>query len=304
MPRLEKGIAAQLDTMAIDSPSALGVARMRTVAFSGIDVKDVDVQVQISAGLPAFTLVGLPDKAVAELRERVRSALGALGLGLPPKRITINLAPADLAKEGSHFDLPIALALLVGMGALPGDATQGYLALGELALDGAILRVAGVLPAAVAASARELGLICPGGLRRRGRLAGQRHRDPGGGQPARPDQPLQRLPGPGPARRAPGRAPDMAVQVKARSSELYEEDLYAWSEVQADLLRRRRFAELDLEHVVEEIEDVGGSLYREVRSRIRTIMEHFLKLEHSATTEPRAGWERTIRRGAPTSPTI
>ena len=147
--------------MAIDRPSALGVARMRTVAFSGIDVKDVDVQVQISAGLPAFTIVGLPDKAVAESRERVRSALGALGLGLPPKRITINLAPADLAKEGSHFDLPIALALLVGMGALPADATQGYLALGELALDGAILRVAGVLPAAVAASARELGLICP-----------------------------------------------------------------------------------------------------------------------------------------------
>jgi Domain of unknown function DUF29 len=87
----------------------------------------------------------------------------------------------------------------------------------------------------------------------------------------------------------------MAVQAKARSSELYEQDLYAWSEVQADLLRRRRFSELDLEHVVEEIEDVGGSLYREVRSRIRTIMEHLLKLEHAAATEPRAGWERTIR---------
>jgi Domain of unknown function DUF29 len=88
----------------------------------------------------------------------------------------------------------------------------------------------------------------------------------------------------------------MAVRVKARSIALYEEDLYAWSEAQAELLRRRRFAELDLEHVVEEIEDVGGSLYREVRSRIRTIMEHLLKLEHSAATEPRAGWERTIRR--------
>ena len=87
----------------------------------------------------------------------------------------------------------------------------------------------------------------------------------------------------------------MAVQVKARVSDLYEQDIYAWSEVQADLLRRRRFAELDLEHVVEEIEDVGGSLYREVRSRVRTIMEHLLKLEHSAVTEPRAGWERTIR---------
>jgi hypothetical protein len=87
----------------------------------------------------------------------------------------------------------------------------------------------------------------------------------------------------------------MAVQAKARSSQLYEEDLYAWSEVQADLLRKRRFAELDLERVVEEIEDVGGSLYREVRSRVRTIMEHLLKLEHAAVTEPRAGWERTIR---------
>ena len=88
----------------------------------------------------------------------------------------------------------------------------------------------------------------------------------------------------------------MAVQAKARSSELYEQDLYDWSEAQADLLRRRRFAELDLEHVVEEIEDVGGRLYREVRSRIRTIMEHLLKLEHAAATEPRADWERTIRR--------
>jgi magnesium chelatase family protein len=86
--------------MAIDSPSALGVARMRTVAFSGIDVKDVDVQVQISAGLPAFTIVGLPDKAIAESRERVRSALGAMGLGLPPKRITINLAPARSGQGG------------------------------------------------------------------------------------------------------------------------------------------------------------------------------------------------------------
>ena len=87
----------------------------------------------------------------------------------------------------------------------------------------------------------------------------------------------------------------MAVQVKARSGDLYEQDLYAWSKAQADLLRRRRFSALDLEHVVEEIEDVGGSLYREVRSRVRTIMEHLLKLEHSTATEPRAGWERTIR---------
>ncbi|MCW8862870.1 MAG: ATP-binding protein, partial [Rhodospirillales bacterium] len=138
------------------------VARAATVAFRGVDVVDVDVQVQMASGLPAFTVVGLPDKAVSEAKERVRASLGAMGLSLPPKRITVNLAPADLAKEGSHFDLPIALALLVGMGALPGDATEGFLALGELALDGAIERVTGVLPAAVAATARELGLICPG----------------------------------------------------------------------------------------------------------------------------------------------
>ncbi len=92
------------------------VARCATVAFQGIEVVEVDVQVQMSTGLPAFTVVGLPDKAVAESRERVRAALGALGLALPPKRITVNLAPADLLKEGSHFDLPIALGLLTAMG--------------------------------------------------------------------------------------------------------------------------------------------------------------------------------------------
>ena len=97
------------------------VARIGTVAFQGIDVLDVDVQVQTSAGMPAFTIVGLPDKAVAESRERVRGALTAIGLALPPQRITVNLAPADVLKEGSHFDLPIALGLLVVMGVLPGD---------------------------------------------------------------------------------------------------------------------------------------------------------------------------------------
>ena len=122
---------------------------------------DVDVQVQTAAGLPAFTIVGLPDKAVAESRERVRAALVAIGLALPPKRITVNLAPADVLKEGSHFDLPIALGLLVAMGVLPGDEIEGYTALGELALDGAIAPVAGVLPAAVAAAAASRGLICP-----------------------------------------------------------------------------------------------------------------------------------------------
>src|SRR5690349_21209975 len=96
-------------------------ARVQTVAFSGIEVLPVDAQVSINSGLPAFSVVGLPDKAVAESRERVRAALHALGLALPPKRITVNLAPADLAKEGSHYDLPIALGLLVAMEILPGD---------------------------------------------------------------------------------------------------------------------------------------------------------------------------------------
>ncbi len=137
------------------------VARVNTVAFQGIDVLDIDVQVQMAAGMPAFTIVGLPDKAVAESRERVRAALGALGLALPPKRITVNLAPADVLKEGSHFDLPIAMGLLAAMGVLPTDEIAGYTALGELALDGALAPVAGVLPAAIGAAAAGRGLICP-----------------------------------------------------------------------------------------------------------------------------------------------
>jgi magnesium chelatase family protein len=136
-------------------------ARVQSVAFQGIDVVPVDVQVTIASGLPAFAVVGLPDKAVGESRERVRAALHALGLALPPKRITVNLAPADLAKEGSHFDLPIALGLLVAMEILPADEIAGYVALGELALDGGLSAVAGILPAAMAAAGRGAGLICP-----------------------------------------------------------------------------------------------------------------------------------------------
>jgi magnesium chelatase family protein len=137
------------------------VARVNTVAFQGIDVLDIDVQVQMTSGLPAFALVGLPDKAVAESRERVRSALSAIGLALPPKRIVINLAPADVAKEGSHYDLPIAIGLLIVMGVLPMEELSRFTVLGELALDGALTRVAGVLPAAFAAAQRERGIICP-----------------------------------------------------------------------------------------------------------------------------------------------
>src|SRR3974390_3450617 len=137
------------------------VAKVRTVAFQGVEVIEVEAQVTIASGLPAFAIVGLPDKAVAESKERVRAALAAIGLGLPPKRITVNLAPADLPKEGSHFDLPIALALLASMGALPTSELERYVVLGELALDGALSPVAGVLPAAVGALRQDRGIICP-----------------------------------------------------------------------------------------------------------------------------------------------
>jgi len=136
-------------------------ARIRTVAFHGVEVIDVEAQVTLTPGIPAFHVVGLPDKAVAESRERVRGALAALGLALPPRHITVNLAPADVQKEGSHFDLPIALGLLAEMDILPQDEIGGYLAVGELALDGSLTSVAGVLLAALAAAGRELGIICP-----------------------------------------------------------------------------------------------------------------------------------------------
>jgi magnesium chelatase family protein len=136
-------------------------AKVRTVAFQGIDVLPVDVQVLVAPGTIAFTVVGLPDKAVGESRERVRACFRALGLALPPQRITVNLSPADLAKEGSHYDLPIALGLLAAMGVLPRESVEGFVALGELALDGALCRVPGVLPAAIAAQATGRGVICP-----------------------------------------------------------------------------------------------------------------------------------------------
>ncbi len=116
---------------------------------------------RVTSGKQAFTVVGLPDKAVAESRERVRSALHALGLGLPWERITANLAPADLPKEGSHFDLAIALAMLIAMDAISADTLDGYAAIGELSLDGGIRPVPGALPAAIGASAMGKGLICP-----------------------------------------------------------------------------------------------------------------------------------------------
>src|SRR5712675_657276 len=138
------------------------VAHIYTVAFQGIEAREVDVQVAIGdSGNGLFNIVGLADKAVGESRERVRAALSAIGLALPYKRITVNLAPADLPKEGSHYDLPVALALLAAMGVLPASEMANYTAMGELSLDGQITAVAGVLPAAIAAVEAERGLICP-----------------------------------------------------------------------------------------------------------------------------------------------
>ena len=136
-------------------------ARINTVTFSGLDVLDVDLQVQISSGLPAFTIVGLPDKAVAESKERVRAAFQAIGISLPAQRITINLAPANLLKEGSHFDLAIACGLLACMQILPQEELSSYIILGELGLDNSIMPVNGILPTAIKARRDNLGLICP-----------------------------------------------------------------------------------------------------------------------------------------------
>ena len=137
------------------------VARVHTVAFQGVDVMEIDVEVQITSGLPAFIVVGLPDKAIGESRERVRAALASIGLALPLRHITVNLAPADVVKEGSHFDLPIALGLLISMGVVPADAVAGHTVLGELSLDGGINRVDGVLAAAIASSTSGRAVICP-----------------------------------------------------------------------------------------------------------------------------------------------
>ena len=137
------------------------VARAYSVAFQGVEARMVEVQCAVTPGLPAFSIVGLPDKAVSEARDRVRTAMASMAIALPSKRITVNLSPADLPKEGSHFDLPIALALLAALDILPQDVTQTVVALGELSLDGSLVPVAGALPAAMAAASEDRSLLCP-----------------------------------------------------------------------------------------------------------------------------------------------
>jgi magnesium chelatase family protein len=137
------------------------VATVATVAYLGLEARAVEVQAQLSTGLSAFHIVGLPDKAVSESRQRVRAALSSIGLALPPKVITVNLSPADLPKEGAHFDLPIALCLLAAIGAVDTESLSHYVAVGELSLDGRIAPTPGVLLAALHASGQQQGLICP-----------------------------------------------------------------------------------------------------------------------------------------------
>ena len=137
------------------------VARAYTVAFEGVEARQVEVQCAVTPGLPAFSVVGLPDKAVSEARDRVRTALSSMAIALPSKRITINLSPADMPKEGSHFDLPIALSLLAALEIIPKDAVEGTTSLGELSLDGSLVPVIGALPAAVAAAEEDHTLLCP-----------------------------------------------------------------------------------------------------------------------------------------------
>ena len=189
------------------------VQRVSTVAFEGIEARAVDVQVQVAPGLPAFNIVGLPDKAVSEASERVRAALVASGLALPARRITINLAPADLPKEGSHYDLPIALGLMAAIGAMPHDALAGFTVLGELALDGSIAAVAGALPAAIGANSPQRRPDLPGGLRTGGGLGQPRDGDHRAvvAHPAR--QPFQ-----GHAGADRGRSPASAPRLRARRS--------------------------------------------------------------------------------------
>jgi magnesium chelatase family protein len=137
------------------------ISRITTFAFEGVEARPVDVQVQLSGGANYFAIVGLPDKAVGESRERVRAAFTSLGLSLPPDRVIVNLSPADLPKEGSHYDLAIALAILAAIGAIPRDSLEGVAVIGELALDGGLADTAGALPAAMAAEAMEMALVCP-----------------------------------------------------------------------------------------------------------------------------------------------
>ena len=142
------------------------VAKIRTITFIGVEAVDVSVEVKLSSGMVAFNIVGLPDKAVNEAKERIRASINSMGLSFPAKRLTINLSPADLHKEGSYLDLPMALGLLVEMEIIKQEIVDKYIVLGELSLDGLINKVSGVLPASIRANKLGCGIICPSSCRK------------------------------------------------------------------------------------------------------------------------------------------
>ena len=136
---------------------------LNSIIFNGMDATRIDVQIQLASGLskPEFNIIGLADRAVKESAERIRNVLGALNITLPPKRLTVNLSPADMEKSGAHLDLPILCGILCAIGILPEDKLAKYIVMGEVGLDGAITRTDGVLAAGVWAAKNDLGLICP-----------------------------------------------------------------------------------------------------------------------------------------------
>ena len=147
---------------------------LNSIIFNGMDATPIDVQVQLSAGLakPEFNIIGLADRAVKESAERIRNVLSALNLSLPPKRLTVNLSPADVEKTGSHFDLPILCGILCAIGVLPESELAKYIIIGEVGLDGAIVKTDGILPASVWANQHGMGIICPGDQGAEARWAG------------------------------------------------------------------------------------------------------------------------------------
>jgi magnesium chelatase family protein len=136
-------------------------SNINSIVFNGLTVTRVTVQAQISPGLPKFSIVGLADRSIKEATARIEGALAAINLGLPAKKLTVNLAPADLEKAGAHFDLPILCAVLDAMGVLPAKSLSKYVIMGEIGLDASINRASGVLPASIWAADNGLGIICP-----------------------------------------------------------------------------------------------------------------------------------------------
>ncbi|MCK2179125.1 YifB family Mg chelatase-like AAA ATPase [Hafnia paralvei] len=139
----------------------MSVAMINTRAAIGVQAPAVSVEAHISTGLPGFTLVGLPEATVKEAKDRVRSAIINCGFTFPAKRITVNLAPADLPKEGGRYDLPIAIAILIASEQLSATSVEGLELLGELGLSGALRRIQGAIPAAMAAQRDQRKLIGP-----------------------------------------------------------------------------------------------------------------------------------------------